>query len=79
MRKEVQQKIRCFYRFMHNYIEDTKRRYIIEVHLDNFRVATLRPLTLFPSFPFSRVTNLFTHGRGDKFARVMRFVLIDID
>jgi len=64
---------------MHNYIEDTERRYIIEAHPDLFRVATLRPLAHFPTFPFGRLTNLFTHGRGDEFASAMRFVLIDRD
>ena len=80
MRKEVRQKIKCFYWFMHNCIEDTERSYyIIEAHPDLFRVATLRSLEHFPTFPFCRLTNLFTLGRDDKFASVMRFVLIDTD
>jgi hypothetical protein len=79
MRKKVRQKNKCFYRFMHNCIEDTERSYIIEAHPDLFRVATLRALEHYPTFPFCRLTNLFTHGRDDKFASVMRFVLIDTD
>ena len=79
MRQEVRQTIKCCYRFMHSCIEDTERSYIIEAHPDLFRVATLRPLEHFPTFPFCRLTNLFTLGRDDKFASVMRFVLIDTD
>jgi hypothetical protein len=64
---------------MHNYIEDTERKYIIVAHPKLFRAATLRPLAHFTTFPFGRLTNLFTQGRSDNFASVMRFVLIDTD
>jgi hypothetical protein len=62
---------------MYNYVADTERSYINETHSDPPRVATLRPLAYFITFPFDRLMILFTHGRGDKFASVTCFVLID--
>lgn len=79
MRKEERQQSKCFHWFMHNCIEDTEIRYIIEAHPELFRAATLRPIAHFPTLPFGRLTNLFTHDRGDNFASVKRFVLIDTD
>ena len=79
MRKEVRQKIKCCYRFMHNYIEDTERNYITEAHPDLFRAATLRPLAHFPTFSFGRLTNLQKAGATNSLASCALCLLIQTD